>query len=151
MKILGAALYNICNTKNRRGRTVAALLSTLVLLASPAAAFDTYWHSQCSQKADEQFGFTQDAWKIMQLGNFSPDFFGPIAEYASKKIQGKELEELNQSLANNPQIRGAAIFLHFDNLSNELQSNANFDYLFSQLLRSTTNCKWTSACARSSH
>jgi hypothetical protein len=111
----------------------------LVLLASPAAAFDTYWHSQCSQKVGEQFGFTPDAWKIMQLGNFSPDFFGPIAEYVSKKMQGKELEELNQSLVNNPQIRGAALFLHFDNLNNELQSNSNFDYLFIHLLQSTQN------------
>lgn len=139
MKILGAALINVCNTQNRIGRRVMALLSSLVLLASPAAGFDTYWHSQCSQKLGEHFGFTQDAWKIMQLGNFSPDFFGPVAEYASKKIQDKELEALNQSLANNPQIRGAAIFLHFDNLSSELQSNANVDYLFSHLLQSTQN------------
>ena len=120
-------------------RKFSALLALFALIVSPAAGFDTFWHSQCSQKVGEQFSFTQDAWKVMQLGNFSPDFFGPVSEYASKKIQGKELEALNHSEANNPQIRGAAIFLHFDNLNNDFQSNANFDYLFNRLLQSTQN------------
>jgi len=113
----------------------AVLISTLLI--PPASGFDTFWHSQASQKVGEQFGFTEDAWKIMQLGNFSPDFFGPVAEYASKKMQDRELELLNQSLANNPQIRGAAIFLHFDNLNSDFQSNVNFDYVFSRLLQNT--------------
>jgi hypothetical protein len=39
--------------------------------------------------------------------------------------------------ANDPQIRGAAIYLHFDNLSSDIQSNLNFDYLFSRLLQNT--------------
>src|SRR5215472_8569613 len=117
----------------------SALIALVIFLASPSVGFDSYWHAQCVQKAGEQFGFSEDAWKIMQLGNFSPDFFGPIAEYASKKMQGKEFEELNQPLVNNPQIRGAALFLHFDNLNNELQSNSNFDYVFIHLLQSTQN------------
>src|SRR5579864_1394539 len=120
-------------------RKLLALVLLAGFLTSPAAGFDSYWHSQCSQKVGEQFGFTQDAWRVMQLGNFSPDFFGPVSEYASKKIQGKELEALNQFQAKNPQIRGAAIFLHFDNLNNDFQSNANFDYLLNRLLQSTQN------------
>jgi hypothetical protein len=120
-------------------RQLSALLTIFALLVPPAEAFDTYWHSQCSQSVGEKFGFTADAWKILQLGNFSPDFFGPVSDYASKKIQGPELDALNQSTANNPQIRGAAIFLHFDNLNSDFKNNSNFDYLFSRLLQSTQN------------
>jgi hypothetical protein len=115
----------------------SALLALLALLASPAAGFDTYWHSQCSQAAGKEFGFTEDAWKIMQLGNFSPDFFGPVSEYASKNLKGKELAAMNQYGARNPQVRGAAIFLHFDNLNGDFQSNSNFDFLFTNLLQNT--------------
>jgi hypothetical protein len=114
-----------------------ALLALAGLLVSPAAGFDTYWHSQCSQKVGQQFGFSEDAWKIMQLGNFSPDFFGPVAEYASKNLGDKELQAVSQYGDNNQQSRAAAIFLHFDNLNSDFQSNANFDYLFSHLLQST--------------
>ena len=72
-------------------RKITALLGIAALLISPAAAFDTYWHSQCSEKLGRQLGFTEDAWKIMQLGNFSPDFFGPVAEFASKNLQNQEI------------------------------------------------------------
>ena len=120
-------------------RRFGAVLALAALLVSPAAGFDTYWHSQCSQRVGEQFGFTEDAWKIMQLGNFSPDLFGPVSEYASKSLAGQELDTLHQYSADNPQVRDAAVFLHFDNLNGDLQSNANFDYLFSHLLASTQN------------
>src|SRR5438309_5016006 len=120
-------------------RELTALLAITALLVSPASRLDSYWHSQCSQKVGEQFGFTEDAWKIMQLGNFSPDFFGPVSEYASKNLQRPELDALNQYAANNPQVRGAAIFFHFDNLNSDLHSNSDFDYLFSHLLQSTQN------------
>jgi hypothetical protein len=46
-------------------RQVSALLAIAALLVSPAGGFDTYWHSQCTQKAGEHFGFAEDAWKIM--------------------------------------------------------------------------------------
>jgi hypothetical protein len=39
--------------------------------------------------------------------------------------------------ANDPQVRGAAVFLHFDNLNSDFQGNSNFDYLFNRLLEST--------------
>ena len=73
----------------------------------------------------------------MQLGNFSPDLFGPVSEYASRNLKGKELEVVNQYGAKNSQVRGAAIFLHFDNLNGDFQSNSNFDFLFTNLLEST--------------
>jgi hypothetical protein len=120
-------------------RKLFALLLAFAFLVSPAAGFDTYWHSRCSQSVGEKLGFAADAWKIMQLGTFSPDFFGPVADYASKKINGPALEALNQSLANNPEIRGAAIFLHFDNLNGDFKNNSNFDYLFTHLLQTTQN------------
>ena len=118
-------------------RKFSALLALTIFVASPATGFDTYWHSLCSKKTGEQFGFTEDAWKIMQLGNFSPDLFGPVAEHASRSINGKELDALAQYGQKNAQSRNAAIFLHFDNLNGDFQSNANFDYLFSHLLQNT--------------
>ena len=118
-------------------RQSAALLALAALLGAPATGFDTHWHSLCTQKAGERFGFTESAWKIMQLGNFSPDLFGPIAEYAAKNLLAKELDALQQYQANNPQVRGAAVFLHFDNLNGDLQSNSNFEYLLSRLLSRT--------------
>lgn len=118
-------------------RKISALLALVGLFASPAMGFDGYWHAQCVQKAGEQYGFAEDAWKIMQLGNFSPDFFGPVADAASKGLQGSELDLLNQYQAKNSQVRGAAIFLHFDNLNNDFQRNSDFDYLFTNLLKTT--------------
>jgi len=60
------------------------LLAVAALPVSPAAAFDSYWHAQCVQRVGEQLGLAESAWKIMQLGNFSPDFFGPVSEVASR-------------------------------------------------------------------
>jgi hypothetical protein len=116
---------------------LCAFLTLVTVLVSPAAGFDTYWHSQCSQKVGEQFGFSEDAWKIMQLGNFSPDLFGPVGEVASRNLKDGELDALNQYASSNPQVAGAAIFLHFDNLYGDLQGNSRFAYLFSRLLQST--------------
>jgi hypothetical protein len=118
-------------------RHFSALVALAGLLVSPAAGFDTYWHAQCSQRVGELFGFTGDAWKIMQLGSFSPDFFGPVSEYASKNQEFREVDSLRRYQANNPQIRGAAAFLHFDNLNSDFRSNSDFDYLFSHLLQRT--------------
>ena len=81
-------------------RKFSALLDVFALIVSPAAGFDSYWHAQCSQKVGEQFGFTQDAWKATR--QLLAGFFGPVSEHVSKKIQGKELEALNQFQANSP-------------------------------------------------
>jgi len=116
-------------------RQVTALLVVMAFPVSPAPAFDSYWHAQCVQRVGEQFGFTETAWKIMQLGNFSPDFFGPVSEAAARNPTASQLAALDQ--ANDPQIRGAAIYLHFDNLNSDFQSNLNFDYVLSRLLRNT--------------
>jgi len=118
-------------------RRISALIALAALLVSPAAGFDTYWHSQCTQKAGESAGFSEDAWKIVQMGDFSPDFFGPVAAYASKGLPGPELQKLNDYEAQNQRVRGAAIFLHFDNLNGDFQRNSDFDYLFTHLLKST--------------
>lgn len=118
-------------------RKFAALLALAALVVSPAAGFDSYWHAQCTQKAGESTGFSEDAWKIVQLGDFSPDLFGPVAEYASKSLGGPEFQALNDYEQNNQQVRGAAIYLHFDNLNGDLQRNSDFDYLFTHLLKNT--------------
>lgn len=120
-------------------RRFCALLALAALLASPAPGFDTFWHSQCSQKVGEQFGFSTDAWKIMELGNFSPDFFGPVSDYASRSFKGQELTLLNQSGMSNGESRNAALFLHFDDLSDDLKTNSDFDFIFARLLENTQN------------
>src|SRR6476469_4671223 len=108
-------------------RKISALVALVALVVSPAVGLDSYWHLQCNQKVGEQFGFTEDAWKVVQLGNFSPDFFGPVSEYASRNLKSKELQAVKQYIANNPQVRGAAIYLHFDNLNGDFQHNSDFD------------------------
>jgi hypothetical protein len=118
-------------------RKLFAVLTLVALLASPAAGFDTFWHSQASRTVGKEFGFTEDAWKIMQLGNFAPDLFGPVSDFANEHLSGKELKGLNQYGSKNLQVRRAAIFLHFDNLNGELTRNSQFDYLFAQLLQNT--------------
>ena len=120
-------------------RKFIALLMLLAVLASPASGFDTYWHSEATRKVAEANGFSEDARKIMQLGNFSPDFFGPVSDFAASNLHGKGLDALNKYVAKNVQDRDAAIFFHFDNLSDELASNSQFDYLFNRLL---TNTQW---------
>ncbi len=118
-------------------RKFFTLVTLIAFLASPAVGFDTFWHSQASHAVGREFGFTEDAWKIMQLGSFAPDLFGPIADFANEHLSGKELKAVDQYRAKNLQVRDAAIFLHFDNLNDELTRNSQFDYLFAQLLQNT--------------
>lgn len=118
-------------------RKFPALLMLMALLASPASGFDTFWHNEAVRKVGDEFGFSEDARKVMQLGNFSPDFFGPVAEFAGRNLPGKGMDALNQYLAQNAQDRAAAVFLHFDNLNGELDSNSKFDAIFSHLLQNT--------------
>src|SRR5579864_7908038 len=118
-------------------RKLLAVLTLFALLVPPASAFDTFWNSQASRVVGREFAFSEDAWKIMQLGCFSPDFFGPISDFANERLQGKDLKNLNQYGNNNLQVRRSAIFLHFDNLNGALTRNSQFDSLFTQLLRNT--------------
>jgi hypothetical protein len=118
-------------------RKFVALLMFLALLASPASGFDTFWHSEATRKVADAFAFSEDARKIMQLGNFSPDFFGPVADFAANNLHGKGLDALTQFIARNAQDRDAAVFFHFDNLNGELDRNSKFDYLFNRLLANT--------------
>jgi hypothetical protein len=118
-------------------RKFALFVALLTLIASPASGFDTFWHQEAMRRVAQAYGFSEDARKIMQLGNFSPDFFGPVSEFASNGIQGKALEALNQFGAANALSRQAATFLHFDNLYGELDGNTRFDFVFNQLLKNT--------------
>ena len=118
-------------------RKLVALLMLFAVLVSPAAAFDSFWHSEATRLAGNEFGFSDDARKIMQLGNFSPDFFGPVSDLASSHLPPNGLQELNQYVANNGPDRDSAVFLHFDNLFDELDRNSKFDYLFNRLLNNT--------------
>jgi len=118
-------------------RRVIVALMLFALFCSPASGFDTYWHQEAVRQVAETFAFSEDARKIMQIGNFSPDFFGPVSALASQSLQGQALQSLNQFGADNAVSRQAAVFLHFDNLYGELQGNAKFDSMFTQLLKNT--------------
>ena len=118
-------------------RRVTIALMLFALFCSPASGFDTYWHQEALRRVAAAFAFSEDARKIMQLGNFSPDLFGPISEFASQNVQDEALQSLNQFGAANAESRQAAIFLHFDNLHGELEGNAKFDSVFGQLLKNT--------------
>jgi hypothetical protein len=89
-------------------RRLSVVFGLATLLVSPAAGFDSYWHALSVQKAGENFGFTTFAWKIMQLGNFSPDFFGPVSEYQLSGFAALEVAALHQQ-ADNPQVRVSAL------------------------------------------
>ena len=88
-----------------RVRRFTFLVALMASFGSSAAAFDTYWHQLCSKSVGKAFAFTDHAWKIMQLGNFSPDFFGPVSEYAVKN-PAAQLEGLDRYQADNAQVRG---------------------------------------------
>jgi hypothetical protein len=118
-------------------RKVVVVFMLIAVLSSPASGFDTFWHSQATRTVAEAFGFSEDARKIMQLGNFSPDFFGPVSDFAATNLHGKGLDALNQYVAKDVQDRDAAVFFHFDNLNGELDRNSKFDYLFNRLLANT--------------
>ncbi len=118
-------------------RRILALLICLALLSSPAAGFDTFWHNLASHRVGTEFGFSDDATNIMQLGNFSPDFFGPVAEYAAEHLDNKELAAFNQEGLEEKDVKQYAVFLHFDNLNADLNRNSRFDRIFSQLLKAT--------------
>ena len=118
-------------------RRFVAVVALLALMHTYAYGFDTYWHSEAARKVGDEFGFSEDSRKIMQLGNFSPDFFGPVSDCAAQNLPDKRLQSLSQYGSNNQESRAAAIFLHFDNLNSELDSNAKFDYIFQHLLQNT--------------
>jgi hypothetical protein len=109
----------------------------LVLQSSSAAAFDTFWHAQAVQAVGREFGFTRDATNVMKLGNFSPDLFGPVQDYAIKHLAPPEQEALRAFGISNAQTRAAALFLHFDNLRGELTRNSQYDAIFTELFQNT--------------
>jgi hypothetical protein len=118
-----------------RRRWFAAV--TLLALVNSAAGFDTFWHSTVSHKVGNEFAFSADAANIMQLGNFSVDFFGPIGGLAGEHVTREERAALQAFGGQNIEVRAAAIFLHFDNLGGELDQNAKFDSIFARLLHAT--------------
>lgn len=123
------------------------LLACLTVLATvccqSALAFDTFWHSAATSGAMKQLGFTDDAINAAQFGNFSgPDFFGPLYDTIFPKVgvvkysSEKQLIDFDQAVRNS-KLRRAAIYLHFDNLRGQLDTNAKFDYIFNHLLANT--------------
>jgi hypothetical protein len=109
----------------------------MIFPSPPGAAFDTFWHAEATQKVGEEYGFTKDATDIMKLGNFSPDLFGPVQDYAADHLDPDQRQSLQTFGIRNAEARAAALFLHFDNLKGKLDRNSKFDYIFNQLLGNT--------------
>ena len=118
-------------------RKVVTAVTLWLFLCSPAVGFDTFWHAQAISRVGEEFGFSEDARNIMKLGNFSPDFFGPVAQYAADHVEASEQEALRGFGVQNANVRASAVFLHFDNLAGELDRNSDFEYVFKWLLENT--------------
>ncbi len=115
-----------------------AILTTIALLAAPATAFDTLWHQTISKRVGSAFGFSADATNVMQMGNFSPDFFGPVADFAAQNLpNNKELAALNTEGTQEEGVKQFAVFLHFDNLDNQLTRNSQLDQIFANVLHAT--------------
>ncbi|MBV8772926.1 MAG: hypothetical protein JO166_11450 [Deltaproteobacteria bacterium] len=118
-------------------RKLFAACTALIVLSNPVAAFDTMWHAQATQKVGEEYGFSKDAAGVMKLGNFSPDLFGPVQDYAAEHLDPEQRRALQTFGIKNARARAAAVFLHFDNLEGKLDQNSKFDYIFNQLLTYT--------------
>jgi hypothetical protein len=112
-------------------------ITVMIFPSPPGAAFDTFWHAEATQKVGEEYGFTKDATDIMKLGNFSPDLFGPVQDYAADNLDPDQRQSLQTFGIRNAEARAAALFLHFDNLKGKLDRNSKFDYIFNQLLGNT--------------
>ena len=80
-----------------------AVIALCALLCSPAAGFDTFWHETAGKRVGAEFGFSDDAINVMQLGNFSADFFGPVAEYASSSFAKGLAHQIPATAAIGPQ------------------------------------------------
>jgi hypothetical protein len=117
--------------------TLFAAITVVICLCSRVAAFDTYWHAAATQRVGEEYGFSNDAIRIMKLGNFSPDLFGPVQDYAIEHLEPEKRQALAAFGLKNAAARAAAVFLHFDNLEGKLNRNSKFDYIFNQLLANT--------------
>lgn len=107
-------------------------LIVVAALATPALAFDTYWHSAVSAGAAGHYHFSADATNVLQFGTFGPDFFGPIYDKAGEKLGNWDKWS---GLRGN--VRTAGAVMHFDNLRGDVDRNWKFDYLWMRLLDNT--------------
>ncbi len=115
-----------------------SILTVAALLTPSAPGFDTRWHQTIGKSVGSAFGFSTDATNIMQMGNFSPDFFGPVAELAAQNVaDNKALAALNTEGVQEEDVKQFAIFLHFDDLNGDLARNSQFDLIFNNVLRAT--------------
>jgi hypothetical protein len=129
-------------------RTVVSTLATLVVLGalpSTAHAFDSAWHRQATVWAAKRTGL-ESGIDVLTVGNFAPDFFGPVYDKGSswlprpvlklgwgKLIATRDVDDPKRRL----RLRNAATFLHFDDLGEALDSNERFAWIFTQLLENT--------------
>jgi len=114
-------------------RRLITLVTALALfLPMRALAFDTYWHSACSAGVAQHLKFTPDVTNLLQFGTFGPDFFGPAYDKVFVNVEDWVKQHGGQ-------VRKAGSFMHFDNLSGDLDADWKFDYLFTRLAYNTAN------------
>lgn len=121
-------------------------ISLLLLVgAAQALAFDTRGHAEATDFAAEERRFTPEAATWLRIGNFAPDFFGPIGDTVGKagfapflKVlpNVKKLAFFDKKWLESG-VRHAGGLMHFDNLKGRLRKNDQFAALFNALLDNT--------------
>ncbi len=90
-----------------------------------AAAFDTWWHAECTRKAMVANGFSPDARLATQVSNYIADFMAGAFDKANEEIEKKGLESLR--------LTGSDLsysYLHFDGVLSEAEMEQNWKLLF---------------------
>jgi hypothetical protein len=97
---------------------------SIALLAAPrpAAAFDTWWHAECTRKAMEANGFNADSRLITQFENYLTDVF-PGIKVANEWLQDHKVDELRLPADDSYE------FMHFDAVFTTNDVIANWDHL----------------------
>ena len=129
------------------------LLVGWILLASPmAVGFDCGWHWLITTEVIQGREFTPYSTDILILGSWGPDLFQTLYQNILgrriEQVQGESKLALVPGLSrlmlyskakNSRQLttRKAAVFLHFDNIADELDSNYKVHLLWQRLQENT--------------
>ncbi len=106
-------------------RPLAVLTAvSIALLAAPrpAAAFDTWWHAECTRKAMEANGFNADSRLVTQFENYLTDVF-PGVNIAQEWLQDHKVDALNLPADESYE------WMHFDAVFTTKDVIANWDRL----------------------
>ncbi|MEP7234124.1 MAG: hypothetical protein ABI778_02395 [Ignavibacteriota bacterium] len=129
---------NIISRERKGARMILRFVMVILMLSMgfrSLNAFDTYWHFSAAAEIGHEYGFSEDAVKVLKLSSFCMDYFGPfiteVVGFVAKNASYLELQDLPTT----GETHSASNFMHFDDLAGALDRNWKFDYLWSHLLR----------------